>query len=315
MEAKTMTKSVFTTWEDSFAARWKHEPVKIGHELQKSPLFTMDGLADLIDRYPREHYALVYMGAQGERRFWREGDLGGMRGKDVIRHIESGRMWLNLRNVMRVDPRYMSICEGIFADMEARIPNLDTFNHGLGILISSPKAQVYYHADLPGQSLWQIHGEKRVFLYPPKAPFLTPRQLEDIALFQVEVDMAYDPAYDASAEVHDLKAGEMLHWPLNAPHRVENHDCLNVSMTIEYWTEEIRRRQMVNLANGILRHKIGLSPGSRATEGIGFYAKAILQKALRDTQWVKGERKARRPIDFRLDPDVAGGIIDLKAAE
>jgi hypothetical protein len=286
MEAKTMTQSVFTTWEDSFATRWNKEPIKIGHELQKSPLFTMDGLADLIDRYPREHYALVYMGAQGERRFWREGDLGGMRGKDVIRHIESGRMWLNLRNVMRVDPRYMSICEGIFADMEARVPGLDTFNHGLGILISSPKA-----------------------------PFLTPRQLEDIALFQVEVDMAYDPAYDASAQVHDLKAGEMLHWPLNAPHRVENHDCLNVSMTIEYWTEEIRRKQMVNLANGILRHKIGVDPKSRSTEGVGFYAKAILQKALRDTQWVKGERKARRPIDFRLDPDIAGGIIDLQAAE
>lgn len=310
-----MQKTVFTTWEDSFPDRWQSEPLKIGHDLNRSPLFSMDGLADLIDRYPREHYALVYMGAQGERRFWREGDLGGMRGKDVIKAIESGRMWLNLRNVMRVDPRYMTICEAIFGDIERRVPGLDTFNHGLGILVSSPKAQVYYHADLPGQSLWQIHGEKRVFLYPPKAPFLTDRQLEDIALFQVEVDMAYDPAYDASAIVHDLKGGEMLHWPLNAPHRVENHDCLNVSMTIEYWTEEIRRRQMINMANGIMRHKLGMEPKSRSTEGVGFYAKAILQKALRDTAWVKGERKARRPIDFRLDPDRPGDIVDLRAAE
>lgn len=310
-----MQNTVFTSWDDSFASRWHNEPLKISHGLNRSPLFSMDGLAELIDRYPREHYSLVYMGAQGERRFWREGDLGGMKGKDVIKAIESGRMWLNLRNVMRADPRYMSICESIFADIESRVPGLDTFNHGLGILISSPKAQVYYHADLPGQCLWQIHGAKRVYLYPPKAPFLTPRQLEDIALFQVEVDMAYDPAYDASAVVHDLKAGEMLHWPLNAPHRVENHDCLNVSMTIEYWTEEIRRKQMVNMANGIMRHKLGLEPKSRKTEGVGFYAKAILQKALRDTSWIKGERKARRPIDFRPDPDRPGEIIDLKAAE
>ena len=43
----------------------------------------------------------------------------------------------------------------------------------------------------------------------------------------------------------------MMHWPLYSPHRVENLDCVNISMTTEYWTEDIRRRQMVNLANGI----------------------------------------------------------------
>ena len=51
-----------------------------------------------------------------------------------------------------------------------------------GILISSPNAQVYYHADLPGQSLWQIRGTKRVYIYPPVAPFLTPEQIERIIL-------------------------------------------------------------------------------------------------------------------------------------
>ena len=40
-----------------------------------------------------------------------------------------------------------------------------------------PGARVYYHADLPGQLLWQIAGRKRVWLYPGGAPFLTERHL------------------------------------------------------------------------------------------------------------------------------------------
>ena len=94
----------------------------------------------------------------------------------------------------------------------------------------------------PGQSLWQIRGTKRVYLYPPVAPFLTPEQIERIILSGVEVDMDYAPWYDEHAAVFDLKPGEMLHWPLNSPHRVDNHDCLNVSLTTEYWTDPIRRK-------------------------------------------------------------------------
>jgi hypothetical protein len=106
----------------------------------------------------------------------------------------------------------------------------------------------------------------------------------------------------------------MLHWPLNAPHRVENLDCLNVSMTTEYWTEEIRRSQMINMANGILRYKAGLHPKSRATEGVGFWAKAALQAGVKRAGLLKKERKARRPIEFKLDPARPGAIIDFQQA-
>jgi hypothetical protein len=303
--------SVFTDWKASNTTAWGNAPLKVGHNLHTSPLFAMEALAELIERYPRQHYSLIAMGAQGGRRFWREGDIGGLSGAEVIEAIRQGRMWINLRNVPTVDARYRAIVEGIFRDLEGKVPGLDTFNHGMGILISSPKAQVYYHADLPGQSLWQIHGVKRVYLYPNREPFLTPEQLEGIALFGLEVDMPYQPAFDAEAEVHDLAPGQMLHWPLNAPHRVENHDCLNVSMTIEYWTDEIRRSHQVNVANAIMRHKLGVTPRSRALTGAGFLAKRVLQRALRDSSWVKQQRSARRPVSFRLDPERPGAIIDL----
>ncbi len=39
-----------------------------------------------------------------------------------------------------------------------------------------------------------------------------------------------------------------------------------------------------------------------------------MQKLLRDSKWVKRERAARRPIDFRLDDTELGQIVDLPRA-
>jgi hypothetical protein len=310
-----MSAPVFTNWSPELTAKWGKAPLNAKHGLDLHPLFTLEALASLIDHYPRQHYALVQMGPQGSpRKTWREGDIGGLKGRDVIAAIQNGRMWLNLRNVSGVDTRYRDVLDQAFEEVRRNVPGYETYNRTSGILISSPKAQVYYHADLPGQSLWQIHGRKRVFVYPNTPPYITAQQLENISLYEVEVDMHYEPEYDRHAEVFEIGGGDMLHWPLNAPHRVENLDCLNVSMTTEYWTEKIRRSQMINLANGILRTKAGLTPKSRATVGAGFWAKAMLQAGVKRAGLLKKDRKARRPIEFTLDPANSGQVLDLPMA-
>ena len=99
--------------------------------------------------------------------------------------------------------------------------------------------------------------------------------------------MDYAPWYDEHAAVVDLNPGEMLHWPLNSPHRVDNHDCLNVSMTTEYWTDPIRRNVMMNCGNAVLRHKLGITPRSHSLERAGLLAQgsaAGRRQALRDAE-------------------------------
>jgi hypothetical protein len=103
-----------------------------------------------------------------------------------------------------------------------------------------------------------------------------------------------------------------MHWPLNSPHRVENLDCLNISMTTEYFTQDIRRKQMVNTANGILRNKLGINP-NRDISGTGFWFKAALQSAARRAGILEGERSKRREVSFKLDPARIGQILDLPA--
>jgi Cupin-like domain len=309
-----MKGKIFGKWDETHSQLWSHQPIRLEHEMHKSPAFSMDELAKLIENYPREHYSLVKTGARGSSRVWREGDIGDLSGRQVVEAISRGGLWLNLRNVTSVDRRYRELVDQMFAEVAAHVSGFDAPTHQAGILISSPDAQVYYHADLPGQGLIQISGRKRVYLYPNTPPFVRPEHLEDIALFDVEVDIPYQPWYDKHAQVIDLEPGQMLNWPLNAPHRVENLATVNISMTVSYVNQDIRRAQIVNLANGMLRHRFGYAPKSRSIRGPSYFGKAVMQKLLRDGKWLKRERTARRTIDFRLDADHPGEIVDLPKA-
>jgi hypothetical protein len=305
---------IFTQWDDTHSLLWGQQPIRLAHGLHQSPLFSTDKLAQLIENYPREKYGLVQTGAKDARRLWRQGEIGNLSGRQVIDAIAQGGLWLNLRDISSVDDAYRAMLDGMFGEIAARVPGFEAPKHQAGILISSPDAQVYYHVDLPGQGLIQIAGRKRVYVYPNTAPFIKPEHLEQIALFDVEVDIPYEPWYDAHARVFDLEPGQMLNWPLNAPHRVENLDSVNISMTVSYVNSDIRRADVVSIANGLLRHRFGRQPKSRSIRGPSFWGKAVMQKVLRDSGWVKRERKARRTIDFRLDANQPGKVVDLPKA-
>lgn len=298
----------------ALAPLWGRQPQRIRHHLHESPLFSREALAALIERYPAQDYALVLSnrrpeGGEPGRRRWREGDVAGASGQQVLDTIARGSMWLNLREVNRHEPGFQALLTQLYDELSAVMPGFDPQAQKMGILISSPKVQVHYHADLPGQGLWQIAGRKRVWLYPARPPYLPAQALEDIAMSGVEFNLGYQPQYDEAAEVFDLEPGQALSWPLNAPHRIDNHDCLNISVTTEYWTDHNRRSQQVHLANGVLR-RLGLPGGAHQLSGPSYLAKAGLQAAWRRSPWGQRTRRLQRPIDFRLDPSAPGGFVD-----
>ena len=151
------TGQIFTKWDETHSELWSHQPIRLEHEMHKSPAFSMDDLAKLIEGYPREHYSLVQTGAKGSSRVWREGDIGNLSGREVIDAISRGGLWLNMRDVGSVDSRYRKMVDKMFEEIHAKMPAFEIpKGHQESILISAPNAQVYYHADMPGQSLVQI---------------------------------------------------------------------------------------------------------------------------------------------------------------
>lgn len=307
-----MPTTIFTEWKPEFTKDWNQRPLHLTHTLHQNPLFSREALARLIESYPRDGYALVHTSRDGDgQRRWREGDMAGVSGQQVIDAIANGSMWLNLRDVGSLDRRYGDLLDAAYAEMAAQVPDFEPSALKMGILISSPKAQVHYHCDLPGQALWQISGSKRVYVYAPQPPFLEPVGLENIALSGFEFKLDYRPEFDKQAQVFELAPGGMLTWPLNSPHRIDNHDGLSVSVTTEHWTDANRRSQKVNLANAVLRNHLHWTPRSRALDGLGYWTKTALQAAWRRSPWAKSTQQAHRPIEFKLSPDAPGGMVDI----
>ncbi len=285
------------------AKLWGRHPVRIQHQLPESTLFSDATLGRLIEGYPRHNYDLLHMAEQGtgNMKEWREGDLGRCSGAEVLQAIADGRLWLNLRRVHEVDPRYNRLLDELFEALAAGIPELKPRRLNLGILISSPGAQVYYHADLPGQSLWQVRGTKRVFVYPNSPPFLPEDQIEGIVLNQTEAEIHYEPWFDEHARVFRLAPGEMLNWPLNAPHRVENHDMVNISVTTEHWTPESRNLYATRYTNGLVRRRLGIEPGPPTARGLRVWPKAAVALAVKRSGLMDKERFPKR-IEWELAP-------------
>jgi hypothetical protein len=310
MREKT-TGNIIANWKPAFADKFGKEILHLDHTLHRSELFTDQRLAALIENAGRGDYHVNTRcaGPDGKKRR-REGEFGKLSGMEILDCVKKGDIWINLRAPQKVDPAYGEMLSDMYREFEARVPGLSTFRHLTTILISSPNVYVPYHCDVPGQMLWQIRGRKRVWVYPAKPPFLTQNAIEKLILGELhETDMVYDEAFDEDATVIDLVPGKMLHWPLNYPHRVENHDCLNVSVTTEHYTSDIRSSYAVNYANGLLR-KAGFANPRQSTTGISAIAKTALAAGVKFSGLRK---KAAKPylIDFAVDPDSDSCVRDI----
>lgn len=306
--------TILADWQPHHVSLFGEHILHLKHRLADSGLFTDEALARLIERTPAAHCYVNTMDKRAHNpRSRREGAIEGLSGAEALEAVRSGNIWINIHKLGQTDPAYQSLLDGIFAELEGRVPGLKTYKQSMTLLISSPNVQVYYHCDVPGQMLWQLRGTKRVFVYPNKEPFLSQAAMEKIVLGEAhETGMPYEPWFEDYAEAIDLGAGEMLYWPLNCPHRVVNHDCLNVSVTTEHWATPLRNVYAVNYANGILRRTLGMQKLSQTTSGPSFWGKAGLAAAMKLSGLQKLHHR-RRLIDFAVDPAAPDGVRDVPA--
>lgn len=307
--------NIISDWENHYPELFGHHSLRLRHTLSESTLFTDAALIELLERAPRQNYHVTTMDKTGHNpNFKREGQFGDLGGEDILQAVRNGSIWINFQSPHEIKSEYGELLADIYREFEARVPGLKTYKHKMTILISSPKLKVKYHFDLPGQTLWQIRGTKRVYVYPSKAPFLTQNALEKVAINEAhETDLQYQDWFDDHAEVYELEPGQMLHWPLNRPHRVENHDCLNVSLTTEHWTKPLRNQYAVNYGNAMIR-KLGLRNLSQRTGPTSLYPKAAIAAA---TKLSGIQKKRMKPfiIDFEVDPNAEDCVRNITPFE
>jgi hypothetical protein len=258
---KLINMAKFAAWPNDVSTRFGRETLVVSHNLHEHTMFNDDGLASLLDRYPRDRLGVFTMGHDPvDWRTWEAGNAGDLSGVQLLTMVKEGRIWLNLRAANHYLEDYEALCGELFVDKERHIKGLKTLKHDLGVLISSPDAQVFYHLDSALVSLWQIRGIKTVRVYEPCAPFARPEQIEAVVLRESAEQMPFDPSWDEVAKVVTLEPGMMVTWPQNAPHRIVNGPMMNVSLSVEFMTPAALLRANVVYANGVLRRRFGMAP-------------------------------------------------------
>lgn len=293
-------------------ASFGQRPVVGQHDLQDDALFSDSALIDLLDNFPRQHLYALNMGRDPLR--VEENRLAlneGVSGAELLLAVRDGRLWLNLTRVDRADERYRRLVTGLYDALSEQIGGFFVDTSQATLLISSPQALVYYHADGPASVLWHIRGRKRVWVYPALDPqYVKPELLEDIFAGVRHEYLPYETAYDEAALIIDLEPGQWIAWPQNAPHRITNFDSINVSLSTEHFTHASRRRAQLYIANRFLRTRLGWTNLSTRSTGAGAYAKTLTQRVARKLGLDPLHIRQYIPV-LRVAADAPGGVVAL----
>jgi hypothetical protein len=290
--------------------------LRFEHSLHERDAFTDAALARLIESHPRGDVHIHHMSGSSESPRYADATLGAVTGEEALVAIRRGKLWMSLVHIERhhvYDELLRELYDGL--EGQCRLRTLPA-SRLANLLISSPTAEVFYHADAQHTALWHIRGEKRLLVYPPWDERCLSQANRELCLLGMLVDDVYSDDYDRLATVIEMKPGDAATWPHSTPHRVVNMSGLNVSLSSEHHTRASYRRRQVAAANWYFRNRLGLPMRSLEIGGLGASSKVIAFRAIRGAAKLFG-RGALVPEDpdveptIRLDPKDPRGYTEL----
>jgi hypothetical protein len=301
---------VLAPWTSEQIGGFGHKPIVAKHKLHELSLFSDAELIDVLDSHPRDRLQAFTMGTDASNiHEWQPVDLEGVSGKDMFSAIARGRLWFHLFRMQDVNPLYNELMTRLFAELSKVLPTFTPVNRSATLILSSPTALVYYHADPQFNFLWHIRGSKHLWSYPAGDRELIDQELmEDIFASYADEEVPYKAAFDNKAKVFGLDAGDVIWWPLNSPHRVANIGGVNVSLSTVYETEDSYRRKLVYNANRFFRRSYGIPLRSTNETGLCSYIKRTAFRVMQKTGAVHHPPRRAYVTDLRIDPTAPQGI-------
>ena len=234
------------------------EAKKHPHSLVEQGFATDEALAEILHRYPAEHFDINLYDYDHEGQVsLRTGARGRLSGDKLLEAIQAGRLWVNLRKAEEGCPALWAASMVEFEKIQATYPGMRAVTNAGQLIISSPVAKVPYHFDAAGVILFHLRGRKRLYIYPGDEQHLPERNMEQVVARQTTEELPYTMAFEPDAQVMDLEPGEALTWPLYAPHRVDNLDKFCVSLSMDFQTWSSRMRNGALYTNAVIRSRGG----------------------------------------------------------
>jgi hypothetical protein len=158
------------------------------------------------------------------------------------------------------------------------------------LFITSPKRITTYHIDRECSLLLQIQGDKHISIFDRNdREVLSEEEIE--RFWSVDHNAPrYKPELQHHATVYELRPGNGVHIPVNAPHWVQNGDNISVSLNVNFQYRDTMRANLYRL-NFLLR-KMGLRP---TPPGASPARDKVKSMAALPAVWAKNISRGRKP--------------------
>ena len=266
-----------------FDAYFDERPFYIRTRLASHPLFELPALVELARSLPSE-FVEYNAGNLDVNQHGAQTPRTGLSVEETIRRIEECGSWLVLKRVDQV-PEYKALLDECLEPLEhrARTRVRDTFDRQGFLFVSSPNAVTPFHMDPEHNFLLQLRGTKTIHMWNPEDRFVISE--EDLETFHAAFssrNLRYRPEFEATAYRLPLEPGQGLHFPVTAPHWVQNGPSVSVSFSITFRSELSARRERLHRLNARLR-KLGVQPTpvgrNEWVDGAKFLSASLLHAA------------------------------------
>ncbi|HVN88427.1 MAG TPA: hypothetical protein VMT61_01295 [Candidatus Binataceae bacterium] len=265
------------------------------HNIAGHPLFSMDRLRRLaahLGELPGEFYVDAGISTAGQR--WEEAERPEDKLTDIFDRLPYEDKWVVLRRA-ELDPEYR----------ELLVKCLTELREGLGgswgrpiwrensiIFITSPNRISTYHIDRECNFILQIEGEKTIYIFDRNDREVLPE--EEIERFWTVDNNAarYRPEFQGRAREYVLRPGCGVHVPVNAPHWVQNHDNVSITLSINFQLTDSARANTYR-TNYYLR-RMGLNP---TPPGISPLRDKVKAELMSSALWLWRHLKGSQPWD------------------
>lgn len=306
--------SRYLEWAPEQAANFGIVPQSCRHRVHELPWFTDEGLVRLIDAQPREKLRVFMSGTEPEhrQRDHQPVDTEGASGAEILESVRKGKLWVNLQRIDTVDPRFDALGKQLYAELEQQCPHFHpAWINRAFLFISSPRAMVYLHADYQPNMLWHLRGEKTIWIYPAYDERIVSRERIEEICAGGEDDIDYRPEYEQYGKGFSIGPGETVSWPARAPHRVENGDSVNASLSTFHETIEDYARVIEHRADYMLRSKAPLLFRSVGGRNAPAAIKRASYLAMSKLGLEKGRPVKQYYARWRIDPDAPQGVREV----
>lgn len=231
-------------------------PVEFAHGLHLDDRLTLESIADLADRLPRQS---VVCDIAGQSLLAPHG--GPPRGVlarpgEVIRNLETADAWITLLNA-NDDPSFAELMNATLNELE---PGMTAKQGKMRkrvafVIVSSPNSVTPVHFDIEHSLLTQLRGSRTLSI----------GRFESEAVRRHEINRYWDGSHGRIEALPEevarftLRPGRAVYIPAGTPHWVHNGPDISQSVTFTYFTVASVRENRIEDFNSRLR-RVHLHP-------------------------------------------------------